>query len=791
MSKIIFTYSEAFETGISKAGGKGWNLSRLERYGFKVPEGCVLSSEVYHQFINYPEIMETIKDGNFDEKHLEKVREKIISSNFSDDVLLEIDNFILKHNLIDKSLAVRSSATGEDGDESSFAGIHSSFLNVSGFNSIIEAIKKCFASLWTIQAVTYRKNKNYSDNDVSCAVVICEMVKNESGEPHSAGVLFTAEPLTGNRNEMRISAVNGLAEKLVSGRVNPEEITLKVRREKVSILRDTIDQIILSDTQIMNLYWIGDRIAWALGDGQKPQDIEWAFDGNEFWIVQARPVTNLPYPTADEIKDIPIIWSNANFKDAIPGVQTTLSWSNLQRTIRHILFLLIENVASSAYIEGMEVLRRFKGRMYFDLTYTQWVFYEVFGLTPYETNKVTGGHQPEIPYKKISFFSRKAMERNSNSQKLLKVINKTMATIQEDIDNNRVIAKKYKSIDYSKCTKQELLKHFNDLALILFNFAEKFILTPNFPGIWISFLELIMNKLLPADETNEIISGLLAGTNNITSAEQGYRIYEIARSVLEDSEIKDYFTSENFDPLKWKNLDKNSDFMKKMEKFLEDFGHRAVYEGEFANPRWNEDQSYILDRIRELIIDGDIQNPQERAIETRKKAEEKLRKKIFFFRPLIKYLIKKARIGSYFREEAKSSMIVLLEPFRMICFNIAERMVNEGNLNNINDLFQLSIADLTAYINDNWDGKGALNLVADRKKLDEIWGKDTPPDVIITDKDGNPADFNFKMVEFPQVKKEDFKKGLVIKGIPASSGIVTGKVKVILHPSEGDKLEKK
>src|SRR5262249_16135429 len=130
--------------------------------------------------------------------------------------------------------------------------------------------------------------------------------------------------------------------------------------------------------------------------GQEPQDVEWAYDGTRFWLVQARPVTRLPHLSLPEIASFPVIWSNTNLGEVIPGVPSTLAWSLIQTILRGILFASPE-AAGYPLPRGLEVVRRFSGRLYFDLSTLQWIFYDSFGMWPAAVNHSLGGHQPEIP----------------------------------------------------------------------------------------------------------------------------------------------------------------------------------------------------------------------------------------------------------------------------------------------------------------------------------------------------------------------------------------------------------
>ena len=159
----VLNWQQAYEAGPKICGGKGYNLARLSRYGFRIPRGGVLP----------------------------------VGASIS-----QIDLGLERLGLVDAEVAVRSSATGEDSARASFAGIHQSFLQVSGAAAVRQKAQECIASLQTPEAVAYRRRMGFADGEVQCAVVICEMVK-----ARFAGVAFSGDPSTGRRNRIVIEAV--------------------------------------------------------------------------------------------------------------------------------------------------------------------------------------------------------------------------------------------------------------------------------------------------------------------------------------------------------------------------------------------------------------------------------------------------------------------------------------------------------------------------------------------------------------------------------------------------------
>ncbi|OQY36344.1 MAG: hypothetical protein B6243_03380, partial [Anaerolineaceae bacterium 4572_5.2] len=206
------------------------------------------------------------------------------------------------------SVAVRSSATAEDLPDASFAGQQETYLNISGAASVLEATQKCWASLWTARAIGYRARQSIASEGVALAVVIQEMVFADA-----AGIMFTANPLNGKRDEALINASWGLGEAVVGGAVTPDSLTVSkpngrvIQRENAEKQMMTVrtesgteeqpvpdhlkNKVVLNDEQAVELARLGTKIETLYG---MPMDIEWTLAEGEFAIVQARPVTALP-----------------------------------------------------------------------------------------------------------------------------------------------------------------------------------------------------------------------------------------------------------------------------------------------------------------------------------------------------------------------------------------------------------------------------------------------------------------------------------------------------------------
>ena len=284
-------------TQLALAGGKGASLGELSRVeGVRVPPGFCVTADAFRRVVA-PAIEDRLdRLSLLDRDDRDGIR------TLSEEIRRAIEAIAIPGDLaaaitgaLDESAAyaVRSSATAEDLPTASFAGQQDSYLNVVGPAAILEHVSRCWASLFTERAVTYRIQNGFDHRRVQMAVVVQRMVV-----AHAAGVLFTADPVTSNRNVAAVEAVLGLGEALVSGQVNPDRYT--VRDGEIVGKELAGEQAALTDGQAIELVQLGRRIEARFG---RPQDIEWCLADDEFQIVQSRPITTLfPIPESGDLE---------------------------------------------------------------------------------------------------------------------------------------------------------------------------------------------------------------------------------------------------------------------------------------------------------------------------------------------------------------------------------------------------------------------------------------------------------------------------------------------------------
>ncbi|EHQ87380.1 PEP/pyruvate-binding domain-containing protein [Desulfosporosinus youngiae] len=298
--KYVRLLQELRREDLSLAGGKGANLGELVLAGMKVPQGFVLTVDGYRRCItdvHLPKI--NVHDLAALEAVTSKIQMEIENVYLPDEVMAEV--LEAYRRMCCPKVAVRSSATAEDLPGASFAGQQETYLNIQGEDAVLDAIKKCWASLWAPRAVQYRSLQGFGESEVALAVVIQEMAPHEV-----AGVVFTVNPLLNDSCELIINAAKGVGEALVQGEIIPDQWL--ARRPDGAVLKFTpapqkgqSSSLLphtgrpargcLTSQQVRELACLCLRIEKHFNG--VPQDIEWSYGAGEFYLLQSRPITAL------------------------------------------------------------------------------------------------------------------------------------------------------------------------------------------------------------------------------------------------------------------------------------------------------------------------------------------------------------------------------------------------------------------------------------------------------------------------------------------------------------------
>jgi len=315
MTESVLWFDEVDKDDVESVGGKGASLGEMVKNDFSVPGGFVVTAQAYRRLLQDTGIEEDLKEALDidveDSEALEEAHDRAVeiirSAGMPDDMRKEIEEAYEAMGE-EPFVAVRSSATAEDLPDASFAGQQETYLNVQGAEELVESVKDCWASLFTERAIYYRVENGFSHEDVNIAVVVQEMVNADK-----SGVAFSSDPSTGE-GRVTVEAAWGLGESVVSGGVTPdnyvfdrerrEVVTAKVASKKVMCVKDastgeTIekevpderrDERVLTEEEIWEVAEVAERLEEHYG---APQDIEWAIQDGEFYVLQSRPITTI------------------------------------------------------------------------------------------------------------------------------------------------------------------------------------------------------------------------------------------------------------------------------------------------------------------------------------------------------------------------------------------------------------------------------------------------------------------------------------------------------------------
>jgi pyruvate,water dikinase len=791
-----------------KVGGKAINLAKLAQIGINVPKGFCLTTKVFWQFLEENNLIREIKNFSKDlikEKtftqtlslKLKSLQESIINGDFSENTKASIKEIFNKFlvSSSSKAFAVRSSATNEDSESASFAGQYDTFLNVNSLEHIIDKIKCCFASYWNERAFLYRAEKSIDHFSYGMAVVVQELVNSEA-----AGVLFTLNPLTGNEREMVIEACWGLGEALVSGDVTPDRFLLdpfdqkiqntKIGNKKIKLVSDKegTKEIVLSleesekatleETEVLELAQIALKIQQEYG---VPIDIEWAKIGEEFYILQARPLTAFSFsPDLGQ-------WTSANFREVMPGVVNPLSFSlSLRYDYGECISEFLQKIKLYQK-KGNEIWSKcFFGRPYWNVgiikecvaklpNYSEKAFDITVGITPSYLDE--GRTTPATLVNNLKalpvFLSLQWMYFTFWREA------KDYLAEYEIVERN-LEANNYKNFSNEKLKKttQEMINlHYktNRIAMIC-----SFLATES-QNDFRQHIEKI-NKKLPS-EKQVSIANLLTGLTEISTAAPMVELWEFASEVAKNSILKNTIVSSDINNIidKCRNLDQGKDFINRLNNYLEKYKFIAPNDEDLSSTRWTDDKSFPLTILKNYLKSETDKNPRE-SIAKQKECREREKAnalKNIGIAGRFSFLIKLDLVAHYcrWREMTRVPLSRTYYQCQRVFLEQGARFVLEGVLEKKEDIFWLEREELLDLLEGKLPVKMAKINIKRAKLIAECYRNFDPPTVI-----GQGLKLQTEKIVSSLEQK--------FIGVACSAGEVIAKARIINSLSEASRLER-
>jgi len=759
-SSTIFGLAAAIAEGVNEVGGKAYNLAQLDRVGIDVPRAFVIGAVDHDKVIGDPEVAplvaqvrlarergEPVPDGT-----LERLGRAIEGVAPSPAEVAALRAMRTQAGLDGCLVAVRSSAAAEDGTKYSFAGVHHSDLCVSSDDddAVWASIRRCQASFWSRRAIDYRLAAGVPDDAFRGAVLICAMIGDQNGHPDASGVLFTLDPRTGNEELLLIEAKPGLGDDLVSGKVTPASGSYNLSTGSWQASGAMGELLSKAHAEKLVRAALRVRDALAFGDDLMHFDIEWALHGGAIHILQARPITARAVIAAAKV---PEIWSRANLIEVLPEIPTPLSWSLVRPGVRWTL-LEPYRPYSRGVAEAFPLLKRIAGRPFLELSALQYISYVFFGLSPARLNQSLGGHQPEIPVAPFKGGLLTLCQRGMRAARYGQQIVKLRKLLQPALDQSKKLEAELLSADLEQLPLSALAEHW--LRIATFTQGASLGKAAAAPLPWINLAGAILRKSPDDPEVLDLIGGLLAGRGAVVSADHGYALVALGRITQPDERAA------------------------ALKAFLAQFGHRAFDELDLASPRWREEPESI-DRLAASMADAP--DPKIRTAARQHDGQAKFKALPWHQRLGIRFLMPRMADAFALREEARSESVRLLSMLRVLALEVGRRLFVAGKLDNREDVFQLTIADMIAYLEAEWDGTGARALAADRHAICEKWRSLEAPAIV-----GDSVPAAEAAPQSPPAKAVQKRDGRTLAGLGVSPGVVSGNTRILHSPADAGKF---
>jgi len=792
MSSLVLCFQDIDQTKLMVVGGKGANLGELSKIeGILVPDGFCISTGAFKRIIREtPSINELL-----DQLSLLKVDDRDKIGELSGEIRRVIEGIAIPEDMSEEithllsrlgeknAYAVRSSATAEDLPTASFAGQQDTYLNIIGKEAVLKHIRKCWASLFTERAVIYRLSYGFDHRKVYLSVVVQKMVF-----PQVAGILFTADPVTGNRKVVSMDASFGLGEVIVSGRVNADNYKVrngkildkKISTKKLAIyaLKEggTKEQEIepewqnrqaLTDEQILQLERIGRAIEAHFGS---PQDIEWCWVDDRFYIVQSRPITTL----------FPIPKMNDQENHVFVSVGHNQMMTDAMKPLGLSFFLLTTH--APMHTAG--------GRLFVDVTAT------LASPVSRETilNVTLGKSDPLMKDALTTIIERgdfiKSLPDDHSPGKSSKGRSPADFQTLNDYDPAIVadlIQQSQTSLEALKQTIQT--KSGSDLFDFILEDIRQLkktnsdsqsfgvLMTAMNASSWINEK---MNEWLGEKNAADTLSQ--SAPNNITS-EMGLALLDVADAIRPYPEVIEYLQQVKEDNFlnELVKLEGGQEAQNAIATFLHKYGMRCVGEIDITRTRWSEKPTtlvpMILSNIRNLepgASDRKFEQGQQEALKKEQELLERLKQLPDSEQKVneTKRMISLVRNFIGYREYPKYGIVSRYFVYKQELLKEVEQLVQAGVIQEREDAYYLTFEELHEVVRTN---QVDYSIISTRKDEYKHYEKLTPPRVITSDGE----------IIVGEYKRENLPAAAIV-GLPVSAGVIEGRARVILTIEDAD-----
>jgi phosphohistidine swiveling domain-containing protein len=782
------------KASLETVGGKGSSLTRLINAGLPVPDGFHITTEAYRQFVSYNNLGTTIQQAldlvdvskpNTLETASKAISESLVQADIPPEIASEIIHAYATLPGKDPPVAVRSSATAEDLPEASFAGQQDSYLNISGAGNLLEVTKRCWASLWTARAISYRLQQGISTKGVALAVVVQLLVPAEV-----AGILFTVNSISGQRDQAVINAAWGLGEAVVGGKVTPDTIIVdketgqvldyKVADKQVMTVRvngateeqavpESLRQVpALCEEDTKQLIELGTRIETLY---EMPMDIEWTLTDGKLAIVQARPITALP----EEQIVPPSEWQ-------MPDPKGQYMRQSIVDLMPDPLGPLFATLGLSAINDGIDILTWEFLRMPESVTLN--VMLTINGYA-YQNASYSPRQWWYLLTRMVPSFPRLLREGVKYWQKIA-------------YPHYVEVTDRWREQNFRDLPPGELWSGVKEVLGAFSRHLGALMASTMGPSAGSETLFTNVYEKLVRKDGDPSASTYLMGFENIPLKSEK-SLFDLAEWCQVQPPLASYLIETPSEQLV-KDLDQVSppehveqliwdQWRKRFREHLNQFGY-LIYDMDFTKPLPMDEPEPILEMLK-LFLTGQGKSPYERQQDytaQRKQAEQMARERL---RGIKRWGFEKAlnwaQSQAPLREDGIAEIGLGYPVLRQMLRELGRRFVAAGAIADADDIYWLEESEvesmITALEND-LVLSSMVDIVKERKKLWQARKQVTPPPQLPPGKKFLGFD-----VEGVLTGAEGRVEGDIIKGVPASPGEVTSTARVLHGPEDFNQMQ--
>ncbi|MCA9922813.1 MAG: hypothetical protein KC421_10590 [Anaerolineales bacterium] len=782
------------EARLETVGGKGASLARLAAADLPVPDGFHVTTAVYRQIVTtnnlQPRILAALQGADTVlpatlETASQTIQALFAQADIPEDVVTAIVHTYRELPGDDPVVAVRSSATAEDLPGLSFAGQQETYLNIQGETAVLDAVRRCWASLWTPRAIGYRMRNDIDQNAVSLAVVVQLLVSADA-----AGILFTANPVNGRRDQAVISAAWGLGEAVVGGLVTPDSLIVEKVNGRVQERRTADKEVmtvrvaggteerpvpenrrmaqVLDDQQAAALVRLGVQIEALYG---MPMDIEWALQDGTFAIVQARPITALPEPEARPPMEWPLPKREGQFlrgsaaellPDPMCPLFETMGVAALDAGTRH----LFSGIISEPPDEIAQIIYTINGYAFMNTQFSrkQWFMATTLGLVRiYRLIKNGAAHWRDVMHPQYAAVLERLRARP--------VVEMSAAEL---LDGARELTR-LGMLTYNSL-QSGIIPASTTSETVFTKVYEKFVQREGDPSA-LTFI-LGFNSMPIRAEKSLYDVGVWAAQGDLADYLQQTPAMQIASALAEAAPPADLP-----DEI-W------AAFRERFNEHLAQYGH-TIYDLDFVKPTPADDPTPLLETLK-VYVGGQGNDPHRRQAALAEKREAAMAAvRARYRRGLRRWLFEKtvgwARTAIPLREEGLADIGLGWPLLREMLLEIGRRAVAAGLLDRPDEIFWLREGEVETAVaaldrDENPDSMNAA--VTERKALWRARKQVIPPSIL-------PPKSKFLGIDVEKwmparVNQEDANK---ITGVGASPGRITGTARVLHGPEDFGRMQ--